>query len=118
MRLCHADHGSDVNITVLTSYTPDDNVATLTAVNPATGNQTTRYLYGVTLPASAIARNDLLAAVLYPDAADSTDSVQYQYNLQSQVRQMQDQNGNVHALFLRRHGAASVRPVHDARRRA
>ena len=29
--------------------------------------------------------NDLLAAVLYPDAADSADSVQLQYNLQSEV---------------------------------
>ena len=101
--------GSDVNVTVLTSYTPDDNVATLTAVNPATGNQTTRYLYGVSLPASAIARNDLLAAVLYPDAADSTDSVQYQYNLQSQVVAMQDQNGTIHAYSFDGMG----RPVSD-----
>ena len=44
----------------------------------------------------AIARNDLLAAVLYPDAADSTDSAQFWYNLQSEVDQMQDQNGTVH----------------------
>ena len=84
-----------MNVTVLTGYTADDNVATLTAVNPATGNQTTQYLYGVTLANSAIARNDLLAAVLYPDAADSTDSVQFQYNLQSQVAQVQDQNGTL-----------------------
>jgi RHS repeat-associated protein len=88
--------GPDVNVTVLTTYTPDDNVATLTAVNPATGNQTTTNIYGVTLVNSAIARNDLLAAVLYPDAADSTDSLQFQYNLQSEVAQMQDQNGTVH----------------------
>jgi hypothetical protein len=88
--------GPDVNVTVLTTYTPDDNVATLSAVNPATGNQTTTNIYGVTLANSAIARNDLLAAVLYPDAADSTDSVKFQYNLQSEVAQMQDQNGTVH----------------------
>jgi RHS repeat-associated protein len=88
--------GPDVNVTVLTTYTPDDNVATLTAVNPATGNQTTTNIYGVTLANSAIARNDLLAAVLYPDAADSTDCLQFQYNLQSEVAQMQDQNGTVH----------------------
>src|SRR5271170_6076121 len=48
---------------------------------------------------SRAARRDLLAAVLYPDAADSTDSVQLQYNLQSEVNQMQDQNGNVHQYF-------------------
>ena len=88
--------GPDVNVTTLTSYTPDDNVSTLTAVNPATGNQTTRYLYGTTLATSAIARNDLLAAVIYPDAADSADSVSLQYNRQSQVLQKQDQNGTQH----------------------
>ena len=89
--------GADVNATTLTTYTPDDNVATLTALNPNTGGfQTTRYLYGTTLATSAVARNDLLVAVLYPDAADSTDGVQYQYNLQSQVRRMQDQNGTIH----------------------
>ena len=50
----------------------------------------------VSTATSAVARNDLLAAVLYPDAADSADSVQLQYNLQSEGRQMQNQNGNVH----------------------
>jgi hypothetical protein len=49
--------------------------------------------------ASAIARNDLLAAVLYPDAADATDSVRFQFNLQSEVRQMQDQVGNANEYF-------------------
>ena len=88
--------GPDVNVTTLTTYTPDDNVSTLTAVNPATGNQTTRYLYGTTLATSAIARNDLLAAVIYPDAADSADSVSLEYNRQSQVSQRQDQNGTQH----------------------
>ena len=80
-----ATTGPDVNVTVLTLYTPDDTVAELTAVNPATGNQTTRYLYGTTLATSAIARNDLLSSVLYPDAADAADSVQMLYNLQSEV---------------------------------
>ena len=88
--------GPDVNITTLNSYTPDDNIADFIAVNPATGNQRTRYLYGTTLPTSSIARNDLLVAVIYPDAADSADSVQFLYNLQSEVDVMQDQNGTVH----------------------
>ena len=88
--------GPDVNITTLNTYTPDDNIADFIAVNPATGNQRTRYLYGTTLPTSSIARNDLLVAVLYPDAADSADSVQFLYNLQSEVDVMQDQNGTVH----------------------
>ncbi len=88
--------GPDVNMTTLWKYTPDDKVAELTAVNPATGNQTTRYLYGTTLATLAVARNDLLAAVIYPDATDSVDSVSLQYNRQSQVLQKQDQNGTQH----------------------
>ncbi len=34
--------------------------------------------------------------MLYPDAADSADSVRFQYNLQSEARQMQNQNGAIH----------------------
>ena len=93
--------GTDVNVTTLTSYTPDGNIATLTAKNPVTGDQTTRFLYGTTLGSggageSAIARSDLLVAILYPDAADSADSIRFTYNRQSQVNWMRDQNGNVH----------------------
>jgi hypothetical protein len=62
-----------------------------------------RYLYGTTLElvagtvgGNAIARSDLLVAVLYPDASDSADGVQFAYNLQSQVNWMQDQNGTAH----------------------
>ena len=65
---------------------------------------------------SAVARNDLLAAVLYPDAADSADSVQLQYNLQSEPRQMQDQNGTIHKYFRDQLGAADLRSGADARR--
>ena len=86
-----------------TCYTPDGNVASLTALNPVTGPQATRYLYGTTLEAvpgttggNVIARNDLLVGVLYPDASDSADRVRFAYNLQSQVNWMQDQNGTVH----------------------
>jgi long-subunit fatty acid transport protein len=35
----------DVNVTVQTTYTPDGDVATLTAVNAITGNQVTTYTY-------------------------------------------------------------------------
>ena len=70
-------------------------------------DQTTRYLYGTTLEAvpgtvggNAIARSDLLVAVLYPDASDSTDFVQFAYNLQSQVNWTQDQNGSVHQYLF------------------
>ena len=40
--------------------------------------------------------SDVLVAILYPDATDSTDSIRFAYNRQSQVNWMQDQNGNVH----------------------
>ena len=87
----------DANVTTKTTYAPDGGVATLTAVNPATGDQTTTYLYGTALGnGNAIARSDLLAATVYPNATDATDQVTYEYNLQSQVQQKQDQNGNVH----------------------
>ena len=106
-----------MNVTTLKSYTPDGGIATLTAVNPATGNQTTRYIYGTALPnpsassngdlramdllasdpgTSDIARSDLLVSVIYPDATDSTDSVQNVYNRQGQVKQIRDQNGTTH----------------------
>ena len=69
--------GNDRNIMV--TCTPDGNIAEIIAVNPVTGNQRTRFLYGTTLGSggardSAIARSDLLVAILYPDAADSADS--------------------------------------------
>ena len=43
-----------------------------------------------------IARSDLLVGVIYPDATDSTDSVQNVYNRQGQVKQTRDQNGTTH----------------------
>ena len=108
---------ADVNITTLKSYTSDGNIAELIAVNPITGNQRTRYIYGTALPnpsassngdlramdllasdpgTNDIARSDLLVGVIYPDAADSTDSVQNVYNRQGQIKQTRDQNGTVH----------------------
>lgn len=50
--------GTDENVTTRTTYTPDGNVATLTAVNPVTGDQTTQYLYGTTLENSAVNDDD------------------------------------------------------------
>ena len=80
--------GPGVNVTTLTSYTPDGNIAGHRG-SPVTGDQSTRFLYGTTLGTgapgeSAIARSDLLVAILYPDTADSTDSIRFAYNRQSQ----------------------------------
>ncbi len=90
--------GPDEDVTVEYTYNADGRVHTLTArqQNPA-DDQTTTYEYGVTTGGgSAINSNDLLARVIYPDSADSSDNVEYQYNRQGQVIRMRDQNGTVH----------------------
>ena len=97
----------DQDVTVQTTYTPDGQVATLTAVNPTTGNQVTRYVYGSTICESAIARSDLLRAVIYPDSDDSStwlgdgpdgiyDRVEYTYDRQGERVSMRDQNETLH----------------------
>ncbi len=89
--------GSDTNVTVEQTYSPDGKIATLTAVNPVTGDQVTTYLYGTSLTdGNDIARSDLLAAIVYPAAVESTDQVVFKYNQQSQIKQKTDQNGTVH----------------------
>ncbi|OYV88660.1 MAG: hypothetical protein B7Z73_08090, partial [Planctomycetia bacterium 21-64-5] len=85
----------DTNNTTLWTYTADSLIATVTAVNSATGNQVTTYNYGTTLAASDVARNDLVSSVVYPDY--SSDQVAYLYNRQGQVKQLTDQRGVVHA---------------------
>ena len=101
----------DEDVTVETSYTADGQIATLTAKNPATGDQVTTYVYGTTLSDSAIARNDLLRAEIYPDSDDVADPlgngvdgvydrVEYKYNRQGQRTEKKDQNGTVHAFVF------------------
>ncbi|MDX1969447.1 MAG: RHS repeat-associated core domain-containing protein [Planctomycetaceae bacterium] len=87
----------DANITVRTTYNADGNVATLTAVNSATGDQVTQYIYGTTLADSAIAASTLKRAEIYPDSVDDDDRITFSYNRQGQSVGMRDQNGTVHA---------------------
>jgi RHS repeat-associated protein len=49
------------------SYTLDNLISTMTAVNSTTGDQTTVWTYGTTLVDSGVARNDLLTSTAYPD---------------------------------------------------
>lgn len=97
----------DEDVTVATVYTADGQIATLTAKNPATGDQVTTYIYGTTLSDSDIARNDLLRAEIYPDSDDVADPlgsgvdsiydrVEYRYNRQVERIEKKDQNGTVH----------------------
>src|SRR5207253_2849268 len=85
------------NITILTAYNADGNVASITAVNSATGNQVTQFVYGTTLTESAIATSNLKRAEVYPDSVDSDDRISFKYNRQREVTEMTDQNATVHA---------------------
>jgi len=85
---------SDVNVTVQWTLTADDETATMTAVNAMMGNQTTTWNHGTTLPTSDVARSDVVSSVVYPDGG----VVAYDVNRQSQVKQLTDQNGTVHAF--------------------
>ena len=99
----------DEDVTVEMAYTADGQLSTLTASNPTTGNQVTRYAYGTTLAESKVARSDLLRAEIYPDSDDTVsplgngndgvyDRVEYRYNRQGERTEMKDQNGTVHAF--------------------
>ena len=76
--------GNTVNVVTEFRYGPGGRLEALIAKNPETGDQVTRYEYGVTLLDSDGASNDLLRAEIYPDAADSSDRVTYRYNRQGQ----------------------------------
>ena len=104
--------GANQNITTQRTYTPDGAIATLTAVNPTTGNQVTRFIYGTSAGGAVplVCRNDLLRAVIYPDSTNYLDGngafqtgpkgvynrVEYTYNRQGQRLTMKDQNGTIH----------------------
>ena len=105
---------SDCNVTFQFAYTPDGQMATLTALNPTTGAQVTQYAYGTSAGTadSGVARTDLLKAVIYPDSQNTfnfssgtlafSDSggynrVQYTYNQLGERVTMTDQNQTVHA---------------------
>lgn len=88
--------GNAENVTVRQSFNADGRLVALTACNPSTGNQITRYEYGVTLDDGPIASNDLLRSTIYPDSVDSGDRVTNAYNRQSERMEMTDQNGTHH----------------------
>ncbi|MBK9140573.1 MAG: hypothetical protein IPM17_17765 [Verrucomicrobia bacterium] len=71
------------------AYNADDRLQTLTAKNSVTGDQLTQYFYGTTLTESAVASNELLRAVIYPDSTDTdpsgTDQVKFEYNRLGEV---------------------------------
>ena len=89
--------GVNVNKTTQFTYNDDGNLLTLTALNAATGNQVTQWIYGVT-PAtgSALYSNGLVYEKIYPDGSTPSNLVKYSYNRQGQAIQMIDQAGTTH----------------------
>ena len=113
---------ADVNRVTAYTYTPDGQIATLTAVDPdhdaytsepgSGGNQVTTYVYGTTLTDSDLASNRLLRAVIYPDSDDAPgsnpgdpigdgtdgvyDRVELTYNRLGQPVTRKDQRETVH----------------------
>lgn len=87
----------DENVTINTEYDADSNVFKLTAVNSATGNQTTTYVHGTTLTDSEIATSVLKRKEIYPDSTGDSDAIAFAYNRQQQVILATDQAGTVHA---------------------
>ena len=86
----------DTNVTVETAYNADGNVASITAKNSTTGDQTTQYIYGTTLADSEIASSLLKRKEIYPDSVDDSDAIFFKYNRQGEVTKITDQNGTVH----------------------
>lgn len=79
----------------------------LTLINPTTGNQVTRWIFGTTLEVSGVASNRLLRAKIYPESDDrpapldsGPDGVyarlEYTYNRQGDVVQFTDADGTIH----------------------
>lgn len=92
------------NYTTAYTYDGDNNVLTVTAVQPAgTPSQTTQYVYGVTIATgSAINSNDLLAATLYPDpitglpSSSPSQRETYTYDALGEKTSYTDRNGTTH----------------------
>jgi RHS repeat-associated protein len=99
----------DSNVTILTAYTADGQVASITAINPLTNNQITQYAYGTTLANSAIASSLLLASEIVPDSVGGSDQLTWTYNRQGQKTTLTDPNGTVHTYTFDLLG----RPIDD-----
>ena len=69
-----ATGASDDDVTVEMAYNSDGQLTTLTAKNPTTGDQATKYVYGTDVGGITplVYRNDLLRAEIYPDSDDTT----------------------------------------------
>ncbi|MDR1479895.1 MAG: hypothetical protein LBJ00_13255, partial [Planctomycetaceae bacterium] len=84
---------ADENVETQSTFDGLNNQVTLTAVNPITGNQITKYLYEDSYNAT------LQTSEIYPDSSDTnssgTDQVKTTYYLDGNIKTQTDQNGNV-----------------------
>ena len=112
----------DENVTVEMTYHSSGQILTLTAKNPTTGDQVTRYVYGSakSWQTPMIDRNDMLAAEIYPDSTNFEDSfgvlqngtggivdrVEFLYNHLGERIAKRDQNGTVHEIRVRQSRSA------------
>jgi RHS repeat-associated protein len=97
------------------TYTPDNLISTITAINTGSVDQTTTYVYGSTTTESGVASSTLLRAIIYPDSDDmasplnnsasptlgnGTDStynrVELEYNRLGEIIQRKDNNQSIH----------------------
>ena len=113
---------ADQDVTVERAYNSDDQVLTITAKNPTTGDQVTKYVYGTDQGGitPAVYRNDLLRAEIYPDSDDATSPLgdgsdgvykryEYAYSRQGDRIETKDPNGTVHDYEYDN----LARPLHD-----
>ena len=102
--------GPDQNQETDYTYNADSRVATLTAKNSVTGDQTTQFVYGTTLADSDVASNDLLVQKIYPaDTLSQPDRLTYAYDALGEVTETIDSNGTIHEYIYDTLG----RPLHD-----
>ena len=100
---------ADQDVTVEKAYNSDDRILTLTAKNPTTGDQITKYVYGTDQGGitPAVYRNDLLRAEIYPDSDDASSPLgngsdgvyqrfEYTYDRQADLTETKDPNGTIH----------------------
>jgi RHS repeat-associated protein len=116
-----ATGGGDEDVTVEMAYNADGQVTTLTAKNPTTGDQITKYVYGTAVGGITpeVYRNDLLRSEIYPDSDDTTslgngadgtyDRIEFTYDIQGGRLDRKDQNGTVHTYDMDKAG----RVTHD-----
>ena len=92
---------SNSNKTTNYTYDGDNDLLTLTAVEPGNAHETTQYVYGVTTASgSGINSNDILGATEYPDPSTGNPSTSpkesYTVDSLGETLSYSDRNGNVH----------------------